>query len=215
MPSRLLNRLSPIPPPHPVRERPAGAPVVRERPAGAPVVRERPAGAPVVRERPNPSVTAQRSEEALALDRAAWSAIQTGLAREGFDPGAPDGVAGPATRAAIRSWQMARGRSATGYLNAASMQELREASTVAADVDGCSRSMGLLGRRTHTRRGTLDGSCELYYGFTLDEAAEVTMEMTSPDVDSWLTLRRGSSPDSVELLAVDDDGGTGVDAHRR
>ena len=92
----------------------------------------------------------------------------------------------------------------------------------AAGVGGCSRSMGLLEKRTYTRRDTLDGSCStehypagkyaLYYGFTLDEAAKVTMKMTSPDVDSWLALRRGSSPGSVGPLAADDDDGTELDA---
>ena len=114
-------------------------------------------------------------------------------------------------------------------LELAGTDAARSALEAAADVaggvsvaDGCSRSMGLLGRGTHTRRGTLDGSCStehypageyaLYYGFTLDEAAEVTMEMASPDVDSWLALRRGAPPGGVEPLEEDDDGGTGVDA---
>ena len=214
----------PVSPPA-VTEPPVSPPAVTEPPVSPPAVTEPPVSPPAVTEPPvsPPVVTAQRSEEALALDRAAWSAIQTGLAREGFDPGAPDGVGGPATRAAIRRWQTARGLPATGYLDAASMRELREAGSDVADTDAdCSRSMGLLGRRTYTRRDALDGSCStehypagehaLYYGFTLDEAATVTLEMTSVDVDSWLALRSGSPPGVVVPLEEDDDGGTGLDA---
>ncbi len=73
-----------------------------------------------------------------------------------------------------------------------------------------------------TKNGTLDGSCSTehypggeyakYYGFTLDLAATVTMEMTSRDVDSWLVLRSGSPPGSARVLEKNDDGGDGVDA---
>ena len=41
-------------------------------------------------------------------------AIQRGLARAGFDPGATDGVIGSATRAAISAYQAARGLPVTG-----------------------------------------------------------------------------------------------------
>ncbi len=43
---------------------------------------------------------------------------QTSLARLGFDPGAPDGIVGAGTRAALRGWQKARGLPADGYLSA-------------------------------------------------------------------------------------------------
>ena len=86
----------------------------------------------------------------------------------------------------------------------------------------CSRQLGLLSFPEYMENGTLDGSCStehypdgryaLYYGFTLDEAAFVTMEMISPDVDSWLALRRGSPPGGVEPLEEDDDGGSGGNA---
>lgn len=42
---------------------------------------------------------------------------QTALAKLGFDPGAPDGVIGVNTRAALRAWQKARGLPADGYLS--------------------------------------------------------------------------------------------------
>ena len=101
--------------------------------------------------------------------------------------------------------------------------------TLYADASGdlllpgeCSRQLGLLSFGEYMGNGTLDGSCStehypageyaLYYGFTLDEAATVTLEMTSVDVDSWLALRSGSPPGGVEPLEEDDDGGTGLDA---
>ena len=47
-------------------------------------------------------------EVAPGLDRPTRRLIQQGLRNEGFDPGAPDGLFGPRTRAAIRAWQAAR-----------------------------------------------------------------------------------------------------------
>ena len=44
-------------------------------------------------------------EASLGLDRPARRLIQQGLRNEGFDPGAPDGLFGPRTRAAIQDWQ--------------------------------------------------------------------------------------------------------------
>ena len=58
-------------------------------------------------------------EAALKLDRSARRLVQQGLTRAGFSPGPADGVFGPATRGAIRGWQMSRGTAATGYLDAA------------------------------------------------------------------------------------------------
>ena len=56
-------------------------------------------------------------DAALGLDRDARRAVQRGLAAAGFDPGPPDGVFGPGTRAAIRAWQAGQGAAATGYLD--------------------------------------------------------------------------------------------------
>ena len=53
-------------------------------------------------------------EASLALDRSTRRLIQQGLRNEGFDPGMPDGLFGPRTRAAIRDWQQSRGTSPTG-----------------------------------------------------------------------------------------------------
>ncbi|HSV03536.1 MAG TPA: lytic murein transglycosylase [Phenylobacterium sp.] len=50
---------------------------------------------------------------------------QRALAALGFDPGAPDGVVGLKTRAALRDWQKARGLTADGYLSVAMVQRLK------------------------------------------------------------------------------------------
>ena len=66
-------------------------------------------------------------EPSLALDRSTRRLIQQGLRNEGFDPGTPDGLFGPRTRAAIRDWQQSRRASPTGYLNSAQAEFLRTA----------------------------------------------------------------------------------------
>ena len=53
-------------------------------------------------------------EESLDLDRPARRLIQQGLRNEGFDPGTPDGLFGPRTRAAIRRWHEARAAPSSG-----------------------------------------------------------------------------------------------------
>jgi lytic murein transglycosylase len=50
-----------------------------------------------------------------ALSRSQLLALQTALNARGFDSGAPDGVAGPATRSAIRRYQQSVGMAADGY----------------------------------------------------------------------------------------------------
>ena len=64
-------------------------------------------------------------EEGLGLDRVARREIQQGLQAQGFDPGGADGMFGPRTRAAIRSWQSSQGARATGYLDGATVAALR------------------------------------------------------------------------------------------
>ena len=66
-------------------------------------------------------------EASLALDRSTRRLIQQRLRNEGFDPGTPDGLFGPRTRAAIREWQQSRGTSPTGYLTGAEAGVLRTA----------------------------------------------------------------------------------------
>jgi len=50
-----------------------------------------------------------------APSRSQIRALQNGLVDSGFDPGVPDGMLGPATRAALRAWQQANDRVADGY----------------------------------------------------------------------------------------------------
>ena len=71
------------------------------------------------------------AETALGLNRTAWRLVQTGLAREGFDPGLADGAPGARTRAALADWQRSQGTDATGYLDEESMRKLREAGRAA------------------------------------------------------------------------------------
>ena len=74
------------------------------------------------------SAAAQNAEEveaSLGLDRPTRRLIQQGLRNEGFDPGAPDGLFGPRTRAAIRRWQEARGARSIGYLDGPQAELLR------------------------------------------------------------------------------------------
>ncbi|MDE2905936.1 MAG: SUMF1/EgtB/PvdO family nonheme iron enzyme [Acidobacteriota bacterium] len=68
-------------------------------------------------------------EERLGLDGAARRRLQQALEAAGFDPGGADGVFGPRTRAAIRSWQSSWGRRTTGYLDAAQVDALRDRGT--------------------------------------------------------------------------------------
>ena len=83
-------------------------------------------------------------------------------------------------------------------------------------VPSCTTSLGALSG-TVTRSGSWDGSCPSayypygeyarYYTFTLGRAARVTIDLTSPSVDTWLALRGDAG-----FLAVDNDGGTGANA---
>lgn len=66
-------------------------------------------------------------ERSLELQRSTRRLIQQGLRNEGLDPGTPDGLFGPRTRAAIREWQQSRGASPTGYLTGAEAELLRTA----------------------------------------------------------------------------------------
>ena len=63
-------------------------------------------------------------EEGLGLNRPARRRIQLGLRSAGFDPGGADGLFGPRTRAAIRSWQSSRGTRSTGYLDGPQVEAL-------------------------------------------------------------------------------------------
>ena len=70
-------------------------------------------------------------EAALGLDRAARQRIQEGLLAAGFDPGATNGSFGGDTRRAVRTWQAARGKLGTGFLDAADAEALQAAAAEA------------------------------------------------------------------------------------
>ena len=76
---------------------------------------------------------ASLTETALDLDGAGRRRIQDALRGTGFDPGPADGVFGPRTRRAIRSWQTSRRVRATGYLNADQAADLTAPGAVDAD----------------------------------------------------------------------------------
>jgi membrane-bound lytic murein transglycosylase B len=61
------------------------------------------------------------------LDEQGRMELQALLARRGFDVGAPDGKIGPATRAAIISFQRAQGVSADGYASVSLLRRMKTA----------------------------------------------------------------------------------------
>jgi peptidoglycan hydrolase-like protein with peptidoglycan-binding domain len=52
-------------------------------------------------------------------------AAQAALAKLGFNPGAPDGAIGIATRQALRAWQKSRGLPPDGYLSPDTIRRLK------------------------------------------------------------------------------------------
>ena len=65
-------------------------------------------------------------------DPALIASVQRALASLGYDPGPPDGVAGPRTREALSAFQRDRGLIANGTLDGATLAALRLASTPSA-----------------------------------------------------------------------------------
>lgn len=62
-----------------------------------------------------PGLVAGWPRDLVALTRTQIEALQTALNERGFDSGTPDGMAGPATRNALRRWQRSVGLPADGY----------------------------------------------------------------------------------------------------
>ncbi len=60
-------------------------------------------------------VQAAWPRELRALSRGEMRTVQEALQAQGFDPGAVDGVLGPATRGAVRRWQRSAGLDADGF----------------------------------------------------------------------------------------------------
>ena len=101
------------------------------------------------------------------------------------------------------------GSSAAGPRTAESMARQERGETGAASVvpEECVRPVSLAEGRMYERNDTIEerfsGGCRsvhypyrsaVYFGFTLDRAAPVVIEMTSVDIDAWLILRSGTPP---------------------
>ena len=90
-------------------------------------------------------LVAEEREKNLGLDRDQRRRLQSCLKTAGFDPGAPDGLFGPRTRAAVRAWQAAQGGEgieAAGYFALAGMDALLESCRTAAPEPLCSGQKG-------------------------------------------------------------------------
>lgn len=68
------------------------------------------------------------SEQALGLDKQGIRDVQARLQVLGHDPNGIDGALGRGSRAAIADWQNRQGLQATGHLNTAQLQRLKEQS---------------------------------------------------------------------------------------
>ena len=76
------------------------------------------AGGEAADEATSPPPPPEAVERGLGLSREERGQVQMGLAAAGHDPGPVDGMIGRGTREAIRRWQRAQGKPATGYLDA-------------------------------------------------------------------------------------------------
>ena len=74
-----------------------------------------------------------------------------------------------------------------------------EARAEDSEESGCSEDLGIVTFQTYTRSGAWDGSCSSrsypngeyarYFRFEVEQTAAVTIDLTSPSVDTWLALR--------------------------
>ena len=86
----------------------------------------------------------ERMEAALDLGTAARRQIQRNLTRLDYDTRGVDGVLGPGSRNAIRSWQQANGFEATGFLTTEQIAILNEmAATRRAELEDQAREQTL------------------------------------------------------------------------
>jgi peptidoglycan hydrolase-like protein with peptidoglycan-binding domain len=113
------------------------APMVPFRPqvAGAGVVTDAPPVAlpPVVPAAPEAALSSGEADEiALNLGRDARREVQRGLTLIGYSTKGIDGLFGPGTRAAIRSWQVKNGYAATGYLQRDQVVDISDQAEVKA-----------------------------------------------------------------------------------
>ena len=101
-------------------------------------------------------------------------------------------------------------------VSAASATSADLANLDSVDVSVCTDFLFEGPGQTVIREGAWDGTCPSvhydggeyarYYSFTLTEPGRVTIDLTSPTVDTWLALRRWTGTD-MRLLDEDDDGG--------
>lgn len=73
-----------------------------------------------------PPFQAPWPRDLAALSRSETMELQRALARRGFASGEPDGLIGPATRAAVRAYQRSAGLPADGFPSADLLQRLRQ-----------------------------------------------------------------------------------------
>ena len=107
-------------------------------------------------------------------------------------------------------------------IRAAHVTELRTGVVALEQGSGgsCTDDLGAISG-TVTRRGSWDGSCPSvhysggeyarYYTFRLSQTTSLTIDLTSPSVDTWLALRNGAGT-GTGLIEFDNDGGTGTNA---
>lgn len=160
-------------------------------------------------------------EERLDLDRSARQEVQQGLQASGFDPGVADGVFGPRTRAAIRSWQTSQGARATGYLDGAAAVALRppvatrtpgtDASAATAAVPAGQPPAPSGGATSATARRPSRGAAETYglsgvwSGTGTQEGLSWTVEVTLGDQGAssrYPTLQCGGELDPISASAT-------------
>ncbi|MFW2543015.1 peptidoglycan-binding protein [Primorskyibacter sp. 2E107] len=79
-----------------------------------------------------PAYVERRREEALNLSRDARREIQRDLSILGYNTRGIDGIFGPGTRGAVKAWQTATGRNASGYLDTPQIRAIDEASRARA-----------------------------------------------------------------------------------
>lgn len=84
--------------------------------------------------------SASQVESRLDLDARERRRLQRTLNRLGYDTRGTEGVFGPGTRSAIRGWQQANDFSATGYLTAEQLSELRRQRKKGAGMGADGRS---------------------------------------------------------------------------
>ena len=89
-------------------------------------------------------------QEEQELSREERLQVQVCLKEREFDPGAVDGFFGPGTRTAIRAWQAAQGREASGYMNKTSSLKLLEECEVALAEAGTAEELSTVGSQAGT-----------------------------------------------------------------